>query len=273
MRSRDIKSALIIVGHLPLYHRGVYIAALPCPRRRRNPVGQRIDDPETGLKSGRRIEKIFVRYFRFGLIRIEKNGVAVFPAIPKVFDHAPERRHADAAGDEDKLLFFVVRKCEVARDASREHRASRREGRKRLFEVARTVIELHTQPHVGLRRRRCERKIPAVTSGIGFLRRERPFCVLTGRKLRRPSGKYEFIGARCDFSDFFQLQDSLEFRADEVRKYVAGNKGELRREIYRKYVNGRGEKEPDQSAIEDAACAARRRRLRLGEHDERKEKE
>src|SRR3989344_8933458 len=146
MRSRDIKSALIIVGHLPLYHRGVYIAALPCPRRRRNPVGQRIDDPETGLKSGRRVEKIFVRDFRFGLIRIEKNGVAVFPAIPEVFDHAPEWRHTDTAGDEHELLTLVAREREVSRDAPREYGAARRKGGKGLFECAWGVVKFDSEP-------------------------------------------------------------------------------------------------------------------------------
>src|SRR3989344_3195768 len=38
-------------------------------------------------------------------------------------------------------------------------------------------------------------------------------------------------------------------------------------------MNGRGEKEPDQSAVGNAAKPTRRRGLRLGEHDEREEKE
>src|SRR3989344_1832180 len=256
MRSRDIKSALIIVGHLPLYHRGVYIAALPCPRRRRNPVGQRIDDPETGLKSGRRIEKIFVRYFRFGLIRIEKNGVAVFPAIPEVFDHAPERRHTDAAGDKNELLTLVARKSEISRDAPRKYGASGHKVGKCLFECAWVFVKFDSEPHVGLRRRRRERKIQSVASCVSCIRGERPFRVLTGRKLRRLSCKYEFVRARGYFLLFLQLQYGLKFRADEIGKCIAYDEGELGCEVYGEYVDRRGEKQPDQCPIDNTPYAA-----------------
>src|SRR3989344_7103612 len=124
MRPGDVKSPLLIVGHLALYHCRVDIAAFPCPRRRGCLVGQGVDNAETCPRCRRLVENILVCDFRFCLIRIEKNGVAVFPAIQEVFDHAPEWRHADTAGDEHKPLTLVARKREVTRDAPRKYGTS-----------------------------------------------------------------------------------------------------------------------------------------------------
>src|SRR3989344_278160 len=141
---------------------------------------------------------------------------ALLLLVQKILHHTTEGRHTDTAGDKNEFLFRITRQSEIPRDASREYRVPFLAICEVLFERARTFIELHPEPHLGLRRGRGERKIPAVASRIRFFRRERPFRVLTGQKFRLPSRKNQFVRVRGYFSLFLQLQYGLKFRADEI---------------------------------------------------------
>src|SRR3989338_7983210 len=76
-------------------------------------VCQSVDGFHTNFPHGT-VEDVFVCYLGCCLVRIQEYDVAVLFIINKVLHHATKRRDADAAGDEYKLLSYILRQDEVS---------------------------------------------------------------------------------------------------------------------------------------------------------------